>query len=287
MRWRGAWAGAQVTGVIVSTLIWIVVAGLSPGPFAATAGVGVLLVVGRNTRAGLWWRFGARPATPFEERRVLAAIVPIGSLRGRRQPTIWVASRLPCRDAVMPSPTDLLVSPALLRQIVTGGVTDNHLCVLVSQAAGREPADQSLLAATVGAYCIPWAVIEMVVSSVGHVARRAPMLSLSWKARWLILAVALVDSARSGRWLALLGLAAAGVLSATTPYLRKRWEATLRRLGDERVVADGFGHALATMLRRRQRSIADEARAEALEQASGSASHAAAGYSMGGRDDAH
>lgn len=266
MRWRGAWAVAQLTGVIVSTLIWIVVAGSSLGVFAAAVGVGVLAVAGRNSRAGLWWRFGARPASSGEERNVQAAIVPILSLRGRRQPAVWVASRLAGRAAVMPTATDLLVSRGLLQQIVIGEISDDHVCVLVSQAAGREPVDHSRLVAAVGAYCIPWAVIEIVVASIARVAGSAPVLSLSWKARWLVLTVALFDSAQTGRWPALVGLTAAGLLSATTPLRRTRWEGTLRQLGDDRVVADGFGPVLASMIRGRRRGVADEERVEALDR---------------------
>jgi hypothetical protein len=275
MGWRGAWAAAQITGVIVSTLIWIVAAGASLGACAAAVGLGVLLVVGRNSRIGLWWRFGARPATTFEEGRVLAAIVPIESLRGRRQPAIWVASRLAGRAVVMPRGTDLLVSRALLRQVVFGEVADDHVGVLVSQAAGREPVDYSWLVAAVGVYCSPWLAIEAVVAWFGPVARGAAVLSLSWKGRWLILAVALVDSAHAARWPAFLGLTAVGLLGATTPHLRRRWEVTLRGLEDRRVVADGLGLVLSSMIRGQRRGAADGERAEALELRA-SASHPAA-----------
>lgn len=263
MRWRGAWAAAQITGLIVSTLIWIVVAGYSLGA-VGLVGVGFLVVMGRNTRVGLWRRFGARPASPFEERRVQAAIVPIASLRGRRQPAIWVASRLTGRAAVMPSATDLLVSRSLLNRIVIGEISDDQVCVLVSQAAGRQPVDHSRLVAAARVYCIWWAIIETAVASVARLARSSPMLSLSWKGRGLILAVALFDSAHAGRWPAFLGLSATGILGATTSLLRKRWEAALRQLEDRRVVADGFGPVLASMIRSQRRGVAEEERAEAL-----------------------
>ncbi|QLQ15525.1 MAG: hypothetical protein HZY73_07335 [Micropruina sp.] len=263
----------------------MVVAGSSLGAFAAVAGFGVLLVVGRNTRIGLWWRFGARPATPFEERKVLAAIVPIASLRGRRQPAIWVASRLAGRSVVMPRGTDLLVSRALLQQVVFGEIDDDQVCVLVSQAAGREPVDHSRLVAAVGVYCSPWLAVETVRAWFGPVARGAAVLSLSWKGRWLIVAVALVDSAHAARWPAFVGLTAAGLLSATAPHLRRRWEVTLRGLENRRVVADGLGLVLSSMIRDQRRGVADEERAEALGVRA-SASHPAANHQMGVHRDA-
>jgi hypothetical protein len=285
MRWRAPWAAAQITGVIVSTLIWMVVAGSSLAAFAAVAGFGVLLVVGRNTRIGLWWRFAARPATAFEERKVLAAIVPIASLRGRLQPAIWVASRLAGRAVVMPRGTDLLVSRALLQQVVCGEIGDDQVSVLVSQAAGREPVDHSRVVAAVGVYCSPWLAVETVIAWFGPVARSAAVLSLSWKGRWLILAVALVDSAQAARWPAFVGLTAAGLLGATAPHLRRRWEVTLRGLEDRRVVADGLGLVLSSMIRGQRRGVADEERAEALGVRA-SAPHPAANHPMGVHSDA-
>ena len=121
MCWQGAWLPAQITGLVFSSLVWLVVAGLSLTAAAHRPScVGVVWLLGRNTRAGLWWRFGARPATPFERDLVLAAIVPISSLRGRHQPTIWIGRRISGADVSMPTEKDLVVSPALVQRIATG-----------------------------------------------------------------------------------------------------------------------------------------------------------------------
>ena len=65
MSWRGAWFRAQITGLMFSSFVWLVVAGLSLPSAATGLAACVVWLVGRNTRAGLWWQFGARPATEF------------------------------------------------------------------------------------------------------------------------------------------------------------------------------------------------------------------------------
>lgn len=110
MSWRGAWFRAQITGLVFSSLVWLVVATLCLPAAAAALAAGLVWMLGRNTRAGLWWRHGARPATPFERDQVLAAIVPVGSLRGRHQPAIWVGRRMiPGTDVVMATRKALVV----------------------------------------------------------------------------------------------------------------------------------------------------------------------------------
>jgi hypothetical protein len=281
MRWHGAWIGAQVTGVIVSSLIWLLIAAGSPPATGVALVAGVVLVAGRNTRVGLWWRFGARPATSFERGRVLEAIVPVASLRGRGQPAVWIATRHSTRLVVMPSSHNLVISREMLSRVVLRQINDDRVCVLVSQAAGQQPIESSTLVAAVSAYCLPSTAIEIVVASLGRASRSTRLMSMSWKARWLILAVALVDSAQAARWPVLFGLAAFAALSVTTPLLRKRWNYTLRRLGDERVVADGFGPDLAAMIRRTRSSVADEERAEALDHEASRASSSPRGALFG------
>lgn len=207
-----------------------VAAGYSLGVSEAAVGVAVLAVAGRNTRRtvvavrGLTGDLVRGAEDPVSHRAdcVAARTPPAGDLAGVS------AARPRRRDAHGGRP--VLVSRPLLQQIVLGEISDDRIRVLVSQAAGREPVDHLRLVAAVGVHQHPWLVIETVVASVAQGAS-TPVLSLIlWKGRWLILAVALVDSAHAGRWPAL-GLAAAGPLGATTPHLRKRWEAALAGLG--------------------------------------------------------
>lgn len=267
MYWRGAWLRAQITALAFSSIVWLVVAGLSLPASAVALAVGVVCLVGRNTRAGLWWKYGAQPATPFEQNLVLAAIVPISSLRGRHQPTIWIGRRIPDGDAVMATPKDLLVSPALLRRIATGQLGDLQVSVLVCQALGQQPINRSAVVAAVDAYCAPWAVVTIIEGAFSGAASPTPLLAASWKIRWIVFAVAIIDNATSARWNALVAVAIIAALSGTTPYFRARWSATLRNLGDERATAEGLGPTLAAMIRSNAGSVRDLERASSLNRA--------------------
>ena len=267
MSWRGAWFRAQITGLVFSSFVWLVVAGLSIPAAAAGVAACVVWLVGRNTRPGLWWQFGARPATEFERDQVLATIVPISSLRGRHQPAIWIGSRIPGADASMPTPNDLVVSPALVQRIATGRLSDQQASALVCQALGQQPVHGSSLVAAMEAYCAPWGVVAIIVGAFCRAASRTPVLSASWKIRWLVFAVAMIDNAMSARWNALVAVTIIATLSGTTPFFRAQWTATLHTLGDERVRAEGFGPTLADMIRTTSCSVHDLERAAMLNRA--------------------
>ncbi|MCB0910070.1 MAG: hypothetical protein KDB60_00455 [Propionibacteriaceae bacterium] len=249
MSWPGAWARAQITGVIFSTMVWIVVAGLSLTVAVTVLGVGILGLLVRDIRAGLWWRFGARPASSFERDRVQAAIVPVASLRGRHQPRIWIGSRTGPGEAVVPTCTDLVVSPSLFRRIVTGELSDESASALVSHALGQQPVSGSRLVAVVDAYCLPWRLVEVMTAVFTASVGRSGLMSASWKIRWIVFGVAIIDNAHAARWGALVVVVIVAVLSGTTPVFRRRWHDTLRTLGDRQVIAEGLGPALASMIR--------------------------------------
>lgn len=86
--------------------------------------------------------------------------------------------------------------------------------------------------------------MHCIVKEVRRLLRRVPLLSFAWRIRWLTLGVALVDSAYNGRWLAFVGVAPIATSTWSTGYLQTRWHASMLRLGDRRVVAEGYGPAL-------------------------------------------
>lgn len=265
-RWGCAWAGSQITGVLFSTMVWIVVIAV-PVPVAlALLMFGVVLVLGRGTRAGLWWRFGVRPATGFQRGQVHAAIVPIASLRGRRQPAVWVGRRMGGRDAIMATAHDLVLSDRFVTWVATGKLSEDETCAVVSHALGRQGVDSSALVASLDAYCGPWLIVDQVVGGFAAVAGRVPLAPLAWKVRWVVFGVAVVDSYLNQRWAAMVLVAIIAVLSWSTGFFAARWSVALQRLGDERVIAEGFGPALASMLRRNTGDLVQCERAEKLAQ---------------------
>lgn len=264
--WRWTWAAAQVTGVLFSSVIWILVIAI-PVPVApALLVIGVAVVLSRGTRFGLWRRFGVRPAKPFERARVGAAIVPIASLRGRRQPNIWVGRRMAGRDVVMATDHDLVVSEQLVGRVVMGELGEDEASAIVSYALGQQRVDTAALVASVDAYCTPWRIVAQVIGGFNAVASRTRLLPIAWKARWIVFGVAIVDSYLNQRWAALVMVAIIAGLSWSTSFFADRWARTQQRIGDARVIAEGFGPTLASMIRGASKDIADQERAAALSQ---------------------
>lgn len=264
--WRGSWAAAQTTGVVFSSLVWIVVWGLSSLALVVTLAVGIALVVGRNTQPLLWWRFGAAPANDFERDAALTAIVPIASLRGRRQPSIWIGRRVSGGLVVMPSRTVVVVSPEFVSRVSNGQLSDRQASAIISRALGHCQVHDSSLVNAVEAYCAPWRFVQVFTGVAGQLSTRGPMLGLSGKIRWIVFGAAIVDSYRNARWAALVGVLVIAVLSWSTGYFQKRWTRKLEDLGDDCAVSEGLGPDLADLIQRGDRSLAASERAGRLRR---------------------
>lgn len=266
--WRSTWAAAQLTAVTFSSLVWIVVSGLSVPALAVTAVIGVTLVIGRNTRPMLWWRFGARPANDFQRDTILTAIVPIASLRGRHQPSVWIGRRIIGGQAVMPSSAILIVSPRFVGQVANGQLTDHQASAIISQALGAVEVIDSTLVNMLDAYCAPWRIVQVLVAMVSQFAARHRTFRVSWSIRWIAFGVAIVDSYLNARWAAFIGVIVVAVLSWTTGFFQNRWDRRLQDLGDQRTISEGLGPDLADLIQRSDRSLPTSERADRLLRSS-------------------
>ena len=182
--WRGTWAAAQITGAIFSSLVWIVVWGLSLPALVVAGGIGVALVITRNTRPMLWWRFGATPANDFQRDTLLTAIVPIPSLRGRHQPSVWIGRRIIGGQVVMPSSSIMVVSPRFVAQVANGQMTDREASAIISQALGVVEVVGSTPVNVLEVYCMPWRMVQVLIAMVSQFAARHRTLRISWSIRW-------------------------------------------------------------------------------------------------------
>jgi len=262
--WRGTWAAAQLTGVIFSSLVWIVVCGLSLQALVVAAAIGIALVITRNTRPMLWWRFGATAANDFQRDTILTAIVPIPSLRGRHQPTVWIGRWVLGGQVVMPSSSSLIVSPRFVGEVASGQLTDRQASAIISQALGAAEVVDSVLVNVLEAYCVPWRLVQIFVTMVSQFAARHRTLRISWSIRWLVFGVAIVDNYLNARWAAFVGVIVIAVLSWATGFFQNRWDRRLQDLGDQRTIAEGFGIDLADLIQRGDRSLPTSERADRL-----------------------
>lgn len=264
--WRGSWAAAQITGAIFSSFVWIVVWGLSLPALVVTAAIGVAVLITRNTRPMLWWRFVATPASAFERDTILTAIVPIPSLRGRHQPSVWIGRRIVGGQVVMPTSTILVVSPRFVGQVASGQLTDRQASAIISQALGVVEVVDSVLVNLLEAYCLPWRLVQVLVAMVRQFAARHRTLRISWSIRWLVFGVAIVDNYLNARWTAFVGVILIAALSWTTGFFQKRWDRRLQDLGDQRTIAERLGTDLADLILRCDRSLPTSERAGRLRR---------------------
>lgn len=250
VRWRARWALAQITGVIVSSALWIVLAASAREfTFAVLLG-GVVFVAAYRTRLVLWLAFGARAASVADRDAVLRAIVPIASLRGRNQPRVLVAKgrRAVGWDVVVPSSKVLLVRASLLAEIKAGRISAAEVSTLVAHAFGQLPALGSRAVLAVEIYCLPWAITKAMADKVANRLARARLMSFSWKMRPVVFGLGLLDAVQHGRWEGVMPLIALAVLSYTTRPLDQAWTRKLDELGARRVTDEELGPALARMV---------------------------------------
>ena len=267
MKWRGCWATAQITGLAFSTFVWLLVQALI-GPWLAAIVVSVWIVSAcRNRRLGLWWRFNARPATPYEAAPILAALVPIEAMRGRRQPRVWIGTSINRRAVALPSASTLVIGQDLPRCLEQDPLAGDELCAVVSHASGLLPVRSSLMVTAVEAYCLPWMVAEFITHHAARVLRRLPLTATAWRIRWLIFAVALAQSVQAGRWPAAIGVGVIATLTGTTGILRRRWKLRMLALGDDQTIRDGYATVLSDMIRTPHPTAHQALRVERLRRA--------------------
>ena len=247
---------AQITPALFSTLVWTVCLAASPQVFAALWAAAAGLAAARSTRCGLWWRFGGRPATELERDTLLQVLVPLACLRGRQQPSVWIATRLN-GPVLAPDRRVLVVRTQFLAAVVSGRLCGDQACALVAHALGQQRVHSSVWVAVGEVYCWPGALVALLADGFIRRAGGVGLLSAAWRIRWLILAVAVVDNCLNRRWPALVGVVIIGTLSWTTGRLARRWNSTLLALGDERVIAEGCGPTFAAMIRSHSSAVGD------------------------------
>lgn len=241
--WRVSWALAQVTGVLFSTAVWLVLLAAAPAFAVVVMLGGVVLVAAFRTPPVLWLIYGARPAPANDREIVLRAIVPITSLRGRNQPRVFVGTGRRAEGWMVRAPRGglLVVSESLLARIRSGAVSDVAVSAMVARAFGQVPALGSRTVLAVDAYCLPWSIVEVAVARIMPRLSQVRLVSLSWRMRPVVLGLGLADAVLHARWEAAVPLVAVPVLTYTTGPLRRAWQRRLAELGDRRVDDEGLG----------------------------------------------
>ncbi len=242
--WRWAWAAAQVTPVLFSSYVWLIIGTLQPLLMVALLAADVVLIAVRNTTFGLWWRYGASRLDGSQGDRVASAIVPVASL-----PCLWVGRRMPAALVALPSDFDLVVSSRVVNWVVRGGYTDLQVSAVVAHGVGQQAVTRSRMVAAGEAFTLPWSLLVMLAAPIVGRLRTFGLIRGGWTVRWVVFAVAVWQSYSEGRWVGMWGVLVIATLSWSTGYLHRRWSRRLELLGDQRVISEGLGPVLAEMIR--------------------------------------
>lgn len=251
---RGRWvlAGSLIAPVLFSGYAWLCCLVLAPTLLAAFVAGSVLIVVLRDVPAVFCWWYGIRPPSGSERDVVLEALVPARSLRGRRQPRVWIGVRgdRHARRIAALTPGDLAVSEGMLIGLLDRRLDPAEVTALTLHALGSRGV-QGRGSVMVGElFLLPWVVPSVVASHLVDAAGGLPLVGLLWRARFVTAGIAMVLQVQDGRPWNVVGVAAVLAWTYLHPWCRSRWAACLQRAGDDRVTAEGFGPAYARMLRR-------------------------------------
>ncbi|MCC6497874.1 MAG: hypothetical protein IT193_16605 [Propionibacteriaceae bacterium] len=175
---------------------------------------------------------------------------------------MWIGWRLVGAQVIMPSSTILVVSPEFVRRVASGQVTDRQASATISQALGHVEVVDSALVNLLEAYCAPWRLVQVLTGVVGQFAAQHATFRCSWKIRWIVFGVAIVDNYLNDRWPAFVGVSLITVLSWTTGHLHNRWARRSQDLGEQRATSEGLGPGVADLMQRGHGSLGVSERAE-------------------------
>lgn len=215
MTWRVAWLRAQLTGVAVSCMVWLVLSALAPSLVALGWLAGAVVVAAWPTRLALRLRYAGRPVTANDRATVLRAVAPIHSMRGRSEPGVWVSRRRSV--GLIVGQHELVVSEKLLNGLRTRRVSDLRFATLTAQAVGIAAVNRSRLVAAMELSCLPWSLVQRLGRGL---QRQAPSRFLTSRIQrcvsGLVLIVAAIDLYQRALWVSLVMVVLVGVAAVTT-----------------------------------------------------------------------
>jgi hypothetical protein len=254
-------AVALTPGLVVSTAVWLMVAALLPaglGGLLLLCGL-VLLVLLWSGRSGrLGWLVdqvgavlaGAREPTPAEQLAFAPVLSRLAELEVDQ--LLWQVGRSGrSYPAARPFGRDqVVVSPVLVEAVFHGQVGVNEAAALVAHARGWLRAQPTRGEIAIAAWMLPWRALSPVIARVGGTARWVPLVGFAWQLRFVVGAIAVVQSAAEGRALSAIVVAVSITTTYVTPTARRARGARLQAAADQYVATPGLGPALLSALQR-------------------------------------
>lgn len=239
MTWRAIWLRAQLTGITVSCMVWLVLSALEPNLVGLGCLAGAVVVAAWPTRLALRLRYGGRPVTANDRETVLRAVAPIQSMRGRREPEVWVSRRRSVGRIV--GQHELVVSEKMLNGLRTRRVSDLEFATLTARAIGVAAVNRSRLVAAVELFCLPWSLVQRLGR---HLQPKVPRRFFTTHVqRWvagLVLVAAAIDLYQRALWVSLVMVVLVGGAAATTGRFDRAWAAQLAQMAEAEVRRSGL-----------------------------------------------
>lgn len=239
MTWRAIWLRAQLTGIAVSCMVWLILPALEPNLVALGWLAGAFVVTAWPTRLVFRLRYGGRPITASDRETVLRAVAPIRSLRGRREPEVWVSRRRSV--GLIVGQHELIVSEKMLEGLRTRRVSDLQFATLTARAVGVAAVNRSRLVAAVELFCLPWSLVQRLGR---HLQPEAPRRFFTTRMQrcvaGLVLVVAAIDLYQRALWVSLVMVGLVGVAAVTTGRFNRAWAVRLAQMADAEVRRSGL-----------------------------------------------
>lgn len=239
MTWRAIWLRAQLTGIAVSGMVWLVLSALEPNFVALAWLVGAALVAAWSSRLVFRLRCGGRLVSSSDRQVVLRAVAPIQSLRGRREPEVLVSSRRSI--GLVCGSRELAVGEKLLDGLRTHRISELQVATLAARSVGVAAVNRSRVVATVELFCLPWSLLQRLGR---WLARQVPgparMSRLQRWIAWLVLGLAAVDLYQRALWVSLVMVVLVGVAAVTTGRFNRAWAVRLAQLAEAEVRRSGL-----------------------------------------------
>lgn len=247
---------AVAPGLVVSTLLTCLVAAFLPSTasaalFVAVLAVAALLCAGRGEAVAVRLLWRVRAPNPAEA-AALAPAITLLCRQGLGPPAVelYVRDHHPEVAAGGAGRRCVLISCGLVRALQQDQLPVQEAAAVIVHAVGRVRLGLTRCDAAIEFCTLPWRLVRAACSAVTQALSWLPLTRLAWKLRFVVAAVAVVQSVVEDRPVASGVVAVFIALTYLGPLSQRARQRHLVKAGDRFVVDHGHGPHLAAFLRR-------------------------------------
>ena len=258
-------------GLLVSTALTTTVGPLLHPAVGAVIFFGglltaALLLVGVGEPLAARLLMFARPARPDELRMVAPALTTLCAA-GIGPPLIqmWVRDKQHGVWAAGMGRRTVVISSGLLEAVGDGELPQAQAAAVIGHAAALTRGGWTRSDPFLAFWSLPWQLLRAAATAVAGALRKLPLVSLAWRMRFVVIAIAVVQNLHTGLpWLAAL-IGTIGAASYAIPVWERNWLQMTLIAGDRALIDAGLGGPWAAVLHRCPRTPSTRSRLLALE----------------------